>query len=802
MESSGYNTNLAMFQNYFIVTLRQLIRQKGFTIINIAGLSIGMAIAIMIFLWVHHELSYDRFNSKSDRLYRLIQTQHYSSGPLTTVCMPGPIARDIRDEIPEIINSFTYYSLSLSVRHEERIFTEEVRLAGPQLFDMFDFEFLHGDPSTVFGNPNSAVLTDKMAEKLFDEEDPMGQVITLNNELEFKVSGIIRETPKNSSFRFDVCVPFEVIEDLGFTTDRYGWNAFYVYTELDEHADYREVNLKIRKYLQDKSMKQFAADGRTGYESDIDLFLFPLQKIHLHSYRSGERGAIQFIYIFSAIAVFILVIACINFMNMSTARASRRAKEISIRKSVGADRGHLVRQFLGESVLVAFLAMILALGLVALLLPYFNLLVEKELTLGLNRPGFWVLLVGVTVVIGLLAGSYPAFYLSGFNPVKTLRRGLGGRRGNYAFRRALVVFQFVLSVGLIIGTLVVRRQLDYLYNNKLGMDLNDVLTMRMRGNTPATYEVLKNELMRNPAVSKVTRASSIPFYIGSNTGGMDWEGKDSDDDIIVGFTFADAGYTSAFGMQMAAGRFFSGDIQSDTAAVVINETAARAFSMEDPVGKWLSWGENSRFKIIGVVQDFHHLPMQVGIDPLAIFYRPERCDQLFIRTAPGDPDQARAVIGETWEGQVRDFPFEPQYLRDIYENTYEDEARLIKIIGYFAILAILISCLGLFALSTYMAEQRTKEIGIRRVLGARTGGIVTMISREFVLWVLAANIIAWPLTWFALKNWLDSYAFHARLSPDLFASGLAISLVIALATVTFQSVSSALKKPVDAIKYE
>lgn len=790
-----------MFQSFIVTTLRHLFRQKGFSIINIAGLSIGMAIAILIYLWVDHELSYDRFNTKSDRLFRLIQTQHYASGPLTTVCMPGPIARDIRNEIPEIVNSFTYYALSVTINHKDKTFTEDVRFADPQLFQMFDFDFIQGTPVHVFEELNSILITDKMAMKLFEDEDPLGQVITLNNEMDYKVSGVIRETPKNSSFRFDLCVPFDNIEKMGFTIDRYGWNTYYVYTELAENTDYKAVNAKIKKYLEEKSLKQFKAEGEN-YESNIDLFLFPLKNIHLYAYRADDRGAIQFIYIFSGIAIFILVIACINFMNLATARSSKRAKEISIRKSIGADRRMLIRQFLGESVMVSILAMMLAILLVVLLLPYFNMLVEKELVFSWGDIRFWIMLIGVTFLVGVLAGSYPAFYLSAFNPVKTLRNRFSKGKGNYYFRRTLVVFQFVLSAGLIVSTLVVKRQLNYLYNNKLGMDLNEVLAMTLRGNTHEKYDVLKNELLRNPNVKAVTRSNAIPFFIGSNSGGIEWEGKNTEDDIIVGFTFTDTDYIAAMGMEMADGRFFSSDIQSDTAAVVINETAVKAFGMEDPVGKWLSWGEDSKYKIIGVVRDFHHLPMQQGIDPLTMYYDPKQCSQMLVKTHGGNPDDTKEALRAAWEATAKGFPYEPQYLKDVYEKTYADEARLIRIIGYFAVLAILISCLGLFALSTYMAEQRTKEIGIRKVLGAKTSSIISLVSREFILWVMMANVIAWPIAWYAMKGWLSGYVYHTRISPDIFGIAFVLSLAIALLTVTFQSVSSALKKPVDAIKYE
>ena len=790
-----------MFKNQLITSIRYLIRQKTFTLINIAGLAIGMAIAILIYIWVQHELSYNKFNSKYDRLYRLIQTQHYASGPLTTVCMPGPIAKDIRNEIPEIKNSFMYYSLSMTLNYGDKVFTEDIRLADPELFEMFDFEFIEGNPDHVFDELKSIIITDKMAEKLFEDEDPMGKLITLNNDLNFKVTGIIKETPKNSSFRFDICFPFENVEEMGFTINRYGWNSYYVYVELGENISYIDVNQKIKKYLEDKSRKQTLAEGDEDYDSEIDLFLFPLKKIHLYSYREG-RGAIQFIYIFSAIAIFIILIACINFMNLATARSAKRAREISIRKSVGADRFNLICQFIGESLIISFAAMILAVVLVQILLPYFNLLVEKELILNFTDTSLWILVIGITLVVGILAGSYPAFYLSALNPAKAMRNGINKGKGNFYFRRALVVFQFVLSVGLIICTLVVKRQLNYLYDNKLGMDLNEVSLFTLRGNAFEKYDVLKNDLLNNPNVVNVTRANSIPFYIGSNSGGIEWEGKDTEDDIIVGFAFADEDYIETMGMQMADGRFFSKEIQSDTAAVVINETAEKAFNLENPVGKWLSWGENERYHIIGVVKDFHHLPMHQGIDPLTMYYAPDRCRQMLVKTKAGNYNQVKEELRNSWESNAQGFPYEPRLLKEIYKKTYTDEARLIQIIGYFAILAIFISCLGLFALSTYMAEQRTKEIGIRKVFGAKTSGIVLLISREFIKWVIIANVIAWPVAWYAMNNWLDGYVYHTKISADIFGLTLLISMSIALITVTFQSLSTALKKPVDAIKYE
>jgi len=789
-----------MFRNYLITSIRNLIRQKEFSIINISGLAIGMAISILIFLWVKHELSYNKFNENADRLYRLVQTQYYSSGPLTTPCMPGPIAKDIREEIPEIANSFMYYVVTATISYEDKLFTEEVRLADPELFDMFTFEFVEGDPNHVFDEINSVVLTEKMAEKIFDKEDPIGKIIKYNEDHSFKVTGIIKETPANSSFRFDICIPFEYIKNFGFTLDQYGWNTFYVYIQLENGIDYKQVNNKIKKYLENKSREQNESEDDE-YDSNIDLFLFPLTKIHLHSY-SDSRGAIQYIYIFSAIAIFILLIACINFMNLATARSAKRSREISIRKTVGANRNNLINQFLGEAMIISFLAMLLALLLVWQLLPYFGELIEKNIIFDFGDYIFWLVLIGITLFVGLIAGSYPAFYLSKFNPVKTLRGGASKGKGNFYFRRILVVFQFTLSVGLIISAIVVNRQLSYLQNNKLGMDLNNVMYFSMRGESNEKFDVIKNELLKNPGIKSITRANSIPFYIGSNSGGFDWEGRDSDDDILIGFGVTDVDYIKTLDMKLVDGRYYDKNIQSDTGAIVINEKAAKAFSMDNPVGKWVTWGDDIKMRIIGVVKDFHHLPMQYEIDPLVLVYSPDRCRLMFVKTIGGNEEEIQDQIKASWENIFPNFPYEPRKLKDIYDNAYTDEANLIKIIGYFSILAIFISCLGLFALAAYMAEQRTKEIGIRKVLGATMSGIVSLISKEFLKWVIIANIIAWPITWFVMHDWLNTYIYHTKLSPDIFLYALFLSFIIAMLTVAFQAVKSAIKKPVDAIKWE
>jgi putative ABC transport system permease protein len=784
-----------MFRNYLLIAIRNLIRQKGFSAINIIGLGVGMACFILILLWVRHEVSYDRFNEKADRLFRLIQTQHYSSGPLTTPCMPSPIAADLRKDFPEIINSFMYYVVTGVVNYEAKVFRENIRLADPELFSMFTFTFLKGDPNNVFKDINSIVITEKMATKYFGNDNPMGRVLTVNGEHTFKVTGVISETPTNSSFRFDFCIPFEYIEHFGFTVDKYGWNTYHCYVELAPGTDYQSVNEKIKNYLMLKSQ-----DEDNPSEAAIDLFLFPLTKIHLYSF-GAYSGDIKYVYIFSIIALFILVIACINFMNLSTARAARRSREIGLRKAAGAGRQQIIIQFIGESMLITVVAFIVAILLVNFFLPGFNQLSDKSLSFDWQDLSFAATLIGIIIFVGILAGSYPAFYLSSLNPIAALRKLPGKGKGSSNFRRILVVFQFTLSVIMIICTIVVYKQLAYIRDKKTGMDRENVVLASMQGKSVEKYEILKNEFLQNPNITTVTRANSLPFEIGSNSGGFEWEGRDTKDEVLIGFGFTDFGYSQTFGMKVVAGRDFDPSFSTDSLSILINLKTATLMGMQDPIGKWMSWNE-TKFTIIGVVEDFHFLDMTSEISPLVIVYAPKYCDIIFAKLTGNNQEQTLDYMRNSWEKANPGFPFEYKYLDASYEELYRSEEKLGKIFRYFSILTILISCLGLFGLAAFIAEQRTKEVGVRKVLGANIYNIFTTLSGEFMKWVLIANLIAWPVAYYAMNRWLLGYAYHTSLSIWIFLLTAVISLLIAMLTVSYQAIRTAQQHPVKSLKYE
>lgn len=789
-----------MFRNYLTIAIRNLLRQKGFSIINILGLSVGMACAILIFLWVIHELSYNRFNEKADRLFRLVQTQHYTTGPLTTTCMPGLIAGDLREEIPEVINSFMYYEITGIVSYKDQVFEEKIRLADSCLWDMFTFTYLKGDPDRYFSDLNSAVLTDKIATKYFGHEDPVGKVITINNEHSFRVSGVIKDPPLNSTFRFDFCIPFRVIDRFGYNTRDYGWNTYYCYVELPPETDYYAVNVKIRDFLMKKANDPETQTDTTEI-APVELFLFPLTKLHLHSV-TGHGGDIQYVYIFSAIALFILVIACINFMNLTTARAMRRSREVGLRKVAGADRKKLVYQFISESMLITSLAFLVALLLVRILLPSFNVLADKTLSIDWSNGILIAGMIGIVLFVGILAGSYPSLHLSRFDPVEVLKnlpvKGKGGSR----FRQVLVVFQFSLSTVMIIATIVVYRQLAYIHTKKLGMELENVVITSMRGRSAANYEAYKTALLSNPSIQSVSRSNALPFAIGSNSSGFRWEGKDSNQEILIGFGFADVNFDETVGIQMELGRFFEGSYATDsTSAIVVNQSAARVMGMDDPIGKWIRWSDD-RYTVIGVMEDFHFLPMSYEISPLVLINRADYCNVLFAKISRTGISQTIDFMRDAWEKTNPGFPFEYQMLKDVYSEMYASENRLSSIFSYFAVLSIFISCLGLFGLAAFMAEQRTKEIGVRKVLGASLNSLMYMLVSYFVKLVLIANIIAIPVAWYLMSEWLGSYVYHTRLTAGLFISVFVLSLLIATGTVSFQTLRASTRNPINALKYE
>ena len=788
-----------MFFSYIKTAFRNLRKYKGYSFINIAGLAVGIACCILILMWVRDEMSYDGFHVKADRLFRAVEQQTYSGGELFPVAVtPAPLGPALKDEIPEIADTCR---LTLAPRFlvrygDKRFYESGLAMADPSFFTMFSFPLVNGDPETVFQQLNAFVITESTAEKYFGDEDPIGKVIRLENMFDLVVTGIMRDVPANSHITFDFVMPFKLLEFGGQRLDQWGNNSYYTYVELSEAADPAVSDRKIRGFITQHLP-----------ESTTTLHLQPLKRIHLHSDYVADvtgHGDMRYIFIFALVALFVLIIACINFVNLATARSGNRAREVGMRKVTGARRSDILRQFLGESVFFALIAFALALGLVALLLPAFNNLAAKSMTLSISGSwAFFLGLVGMALLTGLGAGIYPALFLSGFDPVRVLRTSTTGGPKGRTFRRVLVVIQFALSIGLIIASVVVKNQLDFIRGKELGFDREQVVHMQFGVQTAQFYEAFKLEALRDPAVLGVTSAGQLPTYILNSTSNVTWPGKDPNDDILFHNTTVTHDYFATMKMEIAEGRAFSREFPTDEKeAYILNETAARMMGEGSSVGKSLTvWDDPGT--VIGVVRDFHFKSINTRIEPLFIRLRPvEPYSYLMIRLGEADLPGSLQRLSQAWERVSPQFPMDTAFLDESFDRLYRAEQRMGTLFGAFTALAIVIACLGLLGLASFMAEKRTREIGIRKVLGATESSIVLLLSREFVILVLVANLLAWPAAWYAMSRWLLNYAYHTPLSLLIFVGAALSALLIALLTVSFQAVRAAASDPVDSIHYE
>ena len=787
-----------MFKNYFKVALRNIRRHPGYSIINIAGLAIGLACCLFILIWVLDELNYDKFHENAPYLYRVEENQYYSGRVYHVTVTPYPLAPAIKADFPEIIEATQYVGVGGQlIRYGEKAFFETgIRAVAPAFFRMFTFPFVKGDSNTALDDPFSLVISEEMAEKYFGEEDPIGKVFSVNNTYDMKVSGVMKNVPNNSYLQFDMVIPYALLEKVGAVSDSMGSNSILTFVQLQKGASLQQINDKIRGFI-----KKHVPDSVT----DLELALY--SKIHLHQYFGYGRdmGQIKYVYIFSVIALFVLMIACINFMNLSTARSANRAKEVGVRKVVGALKSHIIRQFYGESVIYAFIALVFAVIIVVLLMFPFNNLSGKELSLGIL--GNWMILagfIGVTLFTGLVAGSYPALFLSSFQPVWVIKGNLKSGAGSSLFRRILVVVQFALSIFLIIGTVVVYNQLHYMKNRDIGYDKEHLVYIPMRGQTGRFYEALKNALVRDPRILNVTGSNHRPSNIGSNSGGANWDGKDPDQVVLIGISSVDYDYIETIGIELKEGRSFSKEYGTDqTEAFIVNEEVAKLMGKESVAGENFSFAGRDG-NIIGVMKNFHYYSVRNKIEPLAIYLRPaaQGFSYTLIRIAPENISASLDFVKDTWQKVVPDFPFEYRFLVEDFEYYYRSEERMGGLLKYFSILAVFIACLGLFGLASFTAEQRTKEIGIRKVLGASASQITLLLCREFFVLVLLANIISWPVAYFVMRNWLQDFAYRTSLGMLTFVLTMVLALIIALLTVSFQAVKAAVANPVDALKYE
>lgn len=785
-----------MFKNYLKITWRNIARQKANSFINITGLAIGMTCSMLILMWIQHELSYDAFHVNANDIYRVVENQYYAGGQVFPVAVtPSPLAPALKENFSEIAKATRFSFRSLTIKKDDKIFTEGVAFADPDIFEIFTIPFVKGDAPTALSTPHAIVLTEEAAEKYFGKEEPIGRILRINNRDDFLVTGVIKNIPDNAHLKYDLLAPFIYLQEMGSSMENWGSNWCYTYVLLQKDSPYKEIDKKIIDLIK-----------KNNENSVTEIYLQPLREIHLYSsgkYTAdiGGHGDIQYVRIFAVIAFGVLLIACINFMNLATARSEKRAKEVGLRKVVGAQRHQLIKQFFSEAIILALLAFVVALVLTEMLLPAFNDLAGKTLALRRLAPILFYSFLAIALLCGIISGSYPAFYLSAFSPIKTLKSHRSSQAGGSLFRKILVVFQFALSVIMIIGTLVMSRQMDFIRNKNLGLDKENLGYVWMAGEFRKKHEVAKQELLKNSNIVSVTCTSQLPTYVASSNSGWQWEGKDPAAEVLMHYLNVDDDYVKTFKMEMAAGRFFSRVFPADSHAVVVNETAVKAMGIQEPLGKRLSLGADD-LTIIGVVKDFHFKPVQTKIEPLVMLMEPKRYYAMVIRTRPENLAATITFVEKTYKQFNADTPFYFNFLDQDYDNLYRAEQRARKLSGYFSIIAILIASLGLYGLASYMAEQRTKEIGIRKVLGASLRDIVFLFSQDFLKFVALAFIIACPLAYVGGNQWLQGFAYRMELGPGLFAAAGLLAFLCAALTVSLQAFKAALANPVETLRYE
>jgi len=799
-----------MLKNYLKSALRNIKKHKGYAFINIFGLAIGMTCCILIVMYITTELSYDRYHKNADRIFRLGFDANVGGSKVIAPISNVPSAPALIQSYPEVLDAVRIRTVSrTSVVYEDRQFYENnILYADNSIFSIFTFPMTIGDPKTALETAYSVVLTEDTAKKYFSDEDPVGKTLTLNNESTFVITGVMKNVPPNSHFTFDMLCSYETLYDRNREIMEEWFNfRDYTYLLLSEGFDYRELENKFPALIEKYMGTTLKALG-----GEIGFFLQPLTSIHLHSNLENEispNSSITYIYIFAAIALFILCIACINFMNLATARSSTRAKEVGLRKVVGAERKELIRQFLGESLIYSFLSLMIALLLSRLALPFVSSLSGQDLSIAFMSVT-WLIpgLIGLALFVGFLAGSYPALFLSAFRPAQVLKGNLKAGSAHSRLRSILVVSQFMISISLIIGTGIILDQIKFMKNKSLGFDKESVLVVEiMDRNVRQSLESMKTEIQKVPGVLSVSSTSLVPGQEPSVQPFIP-EGFTEKQAQLMEIFWIDHDFVPTLGMEIIKGRNFSQEFRTDSSsAVIINQTAARRYGWENPIGKTIRAPSDEIMKwdtytVVGVVKDFHRTSLHSVIGPQLIGNDPGNFDELIIRISPENSDTTLRLLMEKWKEINPQRPFDFFFLDTLLESQYGAEERLSDIISAFSVFAIFIACLGLFGMASFAAEQRTKEIGIRKVLGASAPGVVALLSKDFLKLIAIANLIAWPLAYFSMHKWLQNFAYKTGIDVWVFLFTGVMAMGIALATVSYQSIKAALLDPVDAIKYE
>jgi len=790
-----------MIKNYLLVAIRNLRKNKVFSLINILGLALGMACSLLILLWVNDERKMDKFNKNTEQLYSVYERQYYDNKIEAFHSTPGIMADEMKRVLPEVqyASGFAWESLA-TFQVGDKILKETGNHAGADFFKMFSYELLEGNATNALNSPVDITISRKMANDFFGSPHAaIGKTIRYANQKDFTVTAVFENLPGNASEKFDYLVNWQSFLNEQSWAKDWGNNGPHTFIMLRAGTNPVAFEKKIVRFL-DKYNKEQDKSFR------IELGIQRFDDMYLHSHFSTigklEGGRIEYVKLFSLVAIFILLIACINFMNLTTARSAKRAKEIGIRKVVGAFRFALVRQFIGEAILLAFISIFIASAMVFLILPAFNGLTNKQISFPFSNADFWPSILGLTLITGCISGSYPALFLSSFNPVTVLKGGLKLSSASAWFRKGLVVFQFVLSTVLIIGTIVVSKQIKFIQTKNLGYDRENLIYIPLEGDLTKQFEVFKQQALNMPGVKQVSRISQTPTEIDNGTGGVEWDGKDPNTRPM--FTQAAVGYDfiKTMNIQMLQGRDYSRDFPTDSVGYILNEQALKKIAFKDPIGKPLTFWQK-KGSIIGVIKDFHFNSLHVPVNALIIrLGETDDYGNVLVRTEPGKTKQALAGLEKLCKQLNPKFPFTYQFSDEEYTKLYKSEQMTGKLANCFSFLAIFISCLGLLGLAMFTAEQRTKEIGVRKVLGASISSLFVLLSKEFLVFVVIALLIATPIAWWAMHKWLQDYAYKIDISWWMFVMAGLVAILIALITVSFQAIKAAIANPVKSLRTE
>jgi ABC-type antimicrobial peptide transport system permease subunit len=786
-----------MIKNYLIVALRNIFRNKLFSTVNILGLVFGICSALLIFLWVKDELSFDGFHVNGDRLYRVMENQKYSDGRLYTfAATPGPMAPFIKEKFPDIEGATRFtWDITRLFQLAEKSFYESGKYVDPDFLTMFTFPVVKGNPKTALNDKHSIVITEKLATKYFGNEDPIGKTLLLDTKDAFNVTAVMKDPPVNSFIQFDYLLPFAFFwdENKGWL-DEWGNNNIRTFIMLRSGADATAFSEKFKYEIQEHNK-----------DTNVELFIQKVSEVYLHgNFENGVEtgGRIDTVRIFIVVAIFVLAIACINFMNLSTAQATKRAKEVGLRKVIGAGPSQVFRQFMGESFLTVFISAGLALIFALLALPLFNQITGKHLDLSTLDPTALWAVAGIVIFTAFAAGIYPSLVIAEFKPVQVMKGQLQSGSSASTFRQVLVVFQFSLSIILIICTAVVFRQVRFMESRDIGFARENVFYSWVAGDVGKKFETFRSRLITEPGIESVSGSGQLPISVGNSTMGVQWEGKAPDSQILFSNLDVDYEFVSTLKMTMAEGRTFDRGNSTDTANYIVNEKAAAKFGFSGGTAdRDLTMWER-KGKIVGVVKDFNFGSLHSPVDPLIIRLKPENVNCIIVRVKDGQTSSAIQSAEKLWKEYAPGYPFKYAFLDQDWEEFYSAEAQQEKVFNTLATLSIFISCLGLFGLSAFSAERRTKELGIRKTLGASVSGLVQLMGKEFTVLVLLAACIGCPLGWYLMTAWLKKFAFHIDVGIITLVAAALACLVVSLITIAYHSIRVATANPVRSLRQE